>query len=61
VLELDPAQIKAVPEFKSMMDANYITGLGSVGDGDEARMLILLDIDRLMSNEDVALLDTVAA
>jgi len=61
VLELDPAQIKAVPEFKSMMDANYITGLGSVGDGEEARMLILLDIDRLMSNEDIALINEVAA
>jgi purine-binding chemotaxis protein CheW len=61
VLELDPAQIKAVPEFKSMMDADYITGLGSVGSGDEARMLILLDIDRLMSNEDIALINKVAA
>ena len=61
VLELDPAQVKAVPEFKSMMDADYITGLGSVGTGDEARMLILLDIDRLMSNEDIALINKVAA
>jgi purine-binding chemotaxis protein CheW len=61
VLELDPAQIKAVPEFKSMMDADYITGLGSVGTGDEARMLILLDIDRLMSNEDIALINKAAA
>ena len=61
VLELDPAQIKAVPEFKSMMDTDYITGLGSVGDGEDARMLILLDIDRLMSNEDIALINKVAA
>jgi len=57
VLELDPAQIKAVPEFRSMMDAGFITGLGSVGTGDETRMLILLDIDRLMSGEDIALVD----
>jgi len=55
VLELDPAQVKPVPEFRSMMDAGFITGLGSVGTGDEARMLILLDIDRLMSGEDIAL------
>jgi purine-binding chemotaxis protein CheW len=61
VLRLDPAQIKAVPEFNSMMDAGYITGLGSVGTGDEARMLILLDIDRLMSSEDIALINKVAA
>ena len=44
-----------------MMDAGFITGLGSVGTGDEARMLILLDIDRLMSGEDIALVETVAA
>jgi len=61
VLELDPAQIKAVPEFQSMMDADYITGLGSVGDGDEARMLILVDIDRLMSSEDIDHINKVAA
>jgi len=61
VLELDPAQIKAVPEFQSMMDADYITGLGSIGDGDEARMLILVDIDRLMSSEDIDHINKVAA
>jgi len=61
VLELDPAQIKAVPDFRSLMDSDYITGLGSVGSGDEARMLILLDIDKLMSGEDIALVDKIAA
>ncbi len=61
VLELAPAQIKPVPEFRSMMDGNYITGLGSVGSGDEARMLILLDIDQLMSSADIALIHSAAA
>ena len=61
VLELDPAQIKGVPEFRSMLDADYITGLGSVGTGDDARMLILLDIDRLMSSDDIALINKIAA
>jgi purine-binding chemotaxis protein CheW len=55
VLELGAAQIKPVPEFQSMLDADYITGLGSVGTGEEARMLILLDIDKLMSSADIAL------
>jgi purine-binding chemotaxis protein CheW len=55
VLELDPSQIKAVPEFRTMLDSDYITGLGSVGTGDDARMLILLDIDKLMSSTDIAL------
>ncbi len=61
VLELDPAQIKDVPEFQSMLDNNYITGLGSVGTGEEARMLILIDIDRLMSSADMALIGKTAA
>jgi purine-binding chemotaxis protein CheW len=55
VLELQPAQIKAVPEFQTMLDSDYITGLGSVGTGEGARMLILLDIDKLMSSADIAL------
>jgi purine-binding chemotaxis protein CheW len=61
VLELAPAQIKTVPEFNTLMNADYITGLGSVGTGDAARMLILLDIDRLMSNEDIAHINKAAA
>jgi purine-binding chemotaxis protein CheW len=56
VLELDAAQIKDVPEFQSMMDTEFITGLGSIGTGEDARMLILLDIDKLMSSADIALL-----
>ena len=54
VLELEPAQIKAVPEFQTMLDSDYITGLGSIGSGENARMLILLDIDKLMSSADIA-------
>jgi purine-binding chemotaxis protein CheW len=55
VLELDRSQIKPVPQFQTMLDADYITGLGSVGTGEEARMLILLDIDKLMNSSDIAL------
>ncbi len=60
VLELNPSQIKDAPEFRSMLDTNYITGLGSVGTGEDARMLILIDVDRLMSSADIALIDKVA-
>lgn len=56
VLELEPSQIKSVPEFQTMLDSDYIIGLGSVGTGENARMLILLDIDKLMSSSDIALL-----
>jgi purine-binding chemotaxis protein CheW len=61
VLELEPSQIKAVPEFQSMLDSDYITGLGSLGTGDDARLLILLDIDKLMTSADIALVAQGAA
>jgi purine-binding chemotaxis protein CheW len=65
VLELAPDQIRPAPEFNSMLDAGYITGLASVphGSGDDAteRLLILIDIERLMSSEDMALVERAAA
>jgi purine-binding chemotaxis protein CheW len=65
VLELAPAQIRPAPEFNSMLDAGYITGLGSVksteGEGETDRMLILIDIERLMSATDMALMERQAA
>ena len=56
VLELSPEQIKPAPEFSSLLDQDYITGLGSIRSGEEERMLILIDIDRLMSSADMALI-----
>lgn len=61
VLELDRAQIKDAPEFRSTLDANYVTGLGAVGSGEEARMLILLDIERLMASPDIAIIGKAVA
>jgi purine-binding chemotaxis protein CheW len=68
VLELSGEQIRPTPEFNSLLDASYITGLGSIGagggkDGEAAaeRMLILVDIERLMSSADMALMDAAAA
>lgn len=61
VMELNAEQIKPAPEFNGAVDAGYITGLGSVkhGAGEEAKesMLILVDIERLMSGADMALVD----
>ena len=51
VLELAPEQLRVAPELDTGMDAQCIRGLGSVGD----RMLILLDIERLMSSMDMGL------
>jgi purine-binding chemotaxis protein CheW len=61
VLELEEKQIKPAPEFNSLLDAGYITGLGSVESGDGERLLILVDIERLMSSPDMGLLERAAA
>jgi purine-binding chemotaxis protein CheW len=52
VISLEVEQMRAAPEFSSTFDTRYITGLGTVDD----RMLILVDIDKLMSSSDMALM-----
>ena len=55
VLALDRAQISPVPKFSAAADVGFITSIGSApGDGHE-RMLILVDIDNLISSADVGL------
>lgn len=51
VMELPADSLKAAPDIESVIDSNAVLGLGSVGD----RMLILLDIERLMSGLDMGL------
>ena len=51
VMELSPDNIKAAPDIESVIDNGCILGLGSVGE----RMLILLDIEKLMSGVDMGL------
>jgi purine-binding chemotaxis protein CheW len=51
VMELPADSIRPAPEIESVIDNACILGLGSVGD----RMLILLDIERLMSSVDMGL------
>ncbi len=57
VLTLTPEQIKAAPSLSTALDTRYIMGLGTV----DQRMLILVDIEKLMSSRDMELMDTVAA
>jgi purine-binding chemotaxis protein CheW len=56
VMELPPESLKAAPEMDSMIDSSAVVGLGSVGD----RMLILLDIEKLMSGVDMGLVSAPA-
>ena len=53
VLELAGDLIKPAPEMNSTVDTGFITGIASVGE----RMLILMDIEALMSSADMGLMD----
>nr|WP_298414428.1 chemotaxis protein CheW [uncultured Halomonas sp.] len=53
VMTLTPDQIKPAPEFGVTMSSDYLSGLGSLED----RMLVLVDIDKLLTSEEMALVD----
>ena len=57
VLELGGDAIKPAPEFNGAIDAAYITGLGTIKVGDAERMLILMDIEQMMTAADMGLMD----
>jgi purine-binding chemotaxis protein CheW len=50
VLQLGAEQIKAAPDFRSTVDARFVTRLGLVKENQLERTLILLDIERLLTN-----------
>ena len=54
VLELSHEQINAAPEMNTSLDTSYITGIASTAE----RMLILMDIQALMSSADMGLIDS---
>ncbi len=51
VMELAADNVKSAPDIESVIDNECILGLGSIGE----RMLILLDIEKLMSSVDMGL------
>jgi len=57
VIQLTPEQIHPAPELGAGLDIQFITGLGTV----DERMIILVDIERLMSAKDMALIERAAA
>jgi purine-binding chemotaxis protein CheW len=57
VLELGGDAIKPAPEFNGAIEAAYITGLGTIKSGDAERMLILMDIEQMMTAPDMGLMD----
>jgi purine-binding chemotaxis protein CheW len=56
VLELQGDAVKPAPEMNSAVDLSFITGIGNVAD----RMLILMDIEALMSSADMGLIEAAA-
>ncbi len=56
VITLAADQMKAAPEFSSSLDTQYIMGLGTV----DERMIIVMDIEKLLSSRDMELFDEVS-
>lgn len=54
VITLNADEIKSAPEFGSSLDTKYLQGLGTV----DERMIILVDIEKLMSSCDMELIET---
>lgn len=57
VTTLTPDQMRPAPAMGSTMSGDYIMGIGTLDD----RMLILVDIEKLMTSEDMGLMDKIAA
>ena len=56
VIKLPTEEIRPAPEMGTTLDTDYLIGLGTL----EGRMLILVDIDKLMSSEEMGLMEKLA-
>lgn len=57
VIQLGSDNLRPAPEFGAALDTRYLLGLGTV----EERMIIVVDIEALMSSQEMALVDAAAA
>ncbi|KQY51337.1 hypothetical protein ASD14_11205 [Lysobacter sp. Root494] len=57
VVQLSGEQVRAVPEIGATIDRQFLTGIGTL----DERMLILLDIERLMASTEMGLVVANAA
>lgn len=55
VLNIDKKDIQAAPQFGAKVDVSFLNGIGKSGD----KLIALLDMDRLLSDDDLQ--DTTAA
>jgi len=56
VMSLAPDQIKPAPEFGVTLSSDYLSGIGSLED----RMLVLVDIEKLLTHEEMQLVERTA-
>ena len=57
VISLGADEIRPAPQMGSALDTDFLVGIGTI----DGRMLILLDIERLMSSEELGLIERLAA
>ena len=57
VIQLGSENLRPTPDFSSALDTRYILGLGTV----DERMIIVVDIERLMTSQEMALVEQTAA
>jgi purine-binding chemotaxis protein CheW len=57
VIAVPQAEIREAPRFGSAINTEFISGMATV----DGRMLILVDIERLLSSDDLQLLDQAAS
>ena len=57
VIRIGRDDIRPAPQMGTAFDANFLLGLGTIDD----RMVILIDIERLLSSEELGLIERAAA
>lgn len=57
VLAIGADSIKPAPKMSTSVDAGRIMGIGCIKNGEAERMLILTDIEALMSSAEMGLMD----
>jgi purine-binding chemotaxis protein CheW len=57
VFSLTRSQIRPAPDFSGSFDTKYILGLATL----DTRMMIVTDIERLMTSADMELIDDASA
>ena len=56
VIQLNSENLHSAPEFGSVLDTRYLLGLGTV----DERMIIMVDIEQLMTSQEMALVEVAA-